>query len=350
MFIKSISLKNYRNYTEADFTFEQGGCIITGDNGIGKTNLLEAITYFTYGKSVLNQKDTQLINHTKDHFFLKSTFVYSNQETEFKVYYDNEKKVIKKDDYPVNRLSDLYSMLQTVYSSPNDVYNIFHLPAKRRHFIDIAISKLHPLYIDHIRNYKHILSQRNSLLKTDYDVKEKEAWDRVFAEESCNITRYRQRFFETYKPFFKEAYKLIVKEKEDINISLKLNFYDVNFVPKMIETLSEIAPKERKYQKSMIGSHLDDFHITLNKQDATHFASQGQKRSIVLALKLALSNMITATNKVNPIIIFDDTLAELDTDRTASLLKNLTNKHQIFIATPTIDKYKGIDLPLLHLE
>ena len=351
MQIKAIHLKNFRNHLEKSFSFDPEGSIIIGENGIGKTSLLEAISYFTYGKSILNQNDSQLVNHQGEDFFIKSVFTRDNTDSEFKVYYNRDKiKVIQKDSLPLKRVSDLYKFLQTVYSGPNDVYNIFTMPHRRRHFIDLAISKLYPVYIDHVRKYKNILEQRNSLLKTNFNTREKEAWDKVFVEEASFIVDYRIKFFKLFTQELNDKYKLIVDDKEKIDISLKLSFNDSDFINKMLKVLPEIFPKEKKYQKSLIGPHLDDFSISLNSQNAMLFASQGQRRSIVLGMKLALSQMISNLNGVFPILIFDDTLAELDNDRSNRLLQNLSGKHQIFIASPNADKYKAIALSILTLS
>ena len=404
MHIKSISLQNYRNYIDSSFEFSPEGSLIIGKNGSGKTNLLEAISYFTYGKSILNHLDLQLINHGKDSFFVKSCFqkntncsndftaVDSSKSsngfpavdlsnniqamTEFKAYYNSQKKkVLHIDQKPLNKLSDLYQHLQVVYSGPDDIFNIFSVPARRRTFLDMAISKIYPVYIDYLRRFKETLAQRNSLLKKDFSKKEKEAWDRTFCEDAKNVVDIRLRFFEVYRSYFKEAYAMIMDINENVDIFLKLNVstsslhtlhyqsrmdyssverggkgeYNQDFISYMLSILHENTEKEKKYQTSLFGPHLDDFIVSIYQKNAILFASQGQKRSLVVALKVALANMITDINNILPIMIFDDTLAELDKQRCENLLKNLTGKHQIFIASPTRDRYLELNLPVMLL-
>jgi DNA replication and repair protein RecF len=330
-------------------SFENVGCLIVGKNGIGKTNLLDAISYFTYGRSILSTPDGQLINYQKDFFSINSKFYLNNYENEFKVYYTKDKKVIQVEGKPLKKLSDLYQLLQVIYSSPDDIFNIFSTPAKRRQFLDMAISKIYPAYIDYLRRFKETLMQRNAMLKTDFSANEKEAWDHTFVQEAKNVVGYRLKFFELYKEAFKTAYAMIIDNAEETDVSLKLSFYHEDFESKMKQVLRDSLSKEKKYQESIIGPHRDDFFVMINDKNAFYNASQGQKRSIVIAMKIALGNIITRINNIRPIMIFDDTLAELDNDRTKNLLSNLTPYHQIFIASPTRDKYMDLKLPVYEL-
>jgi DNA replication and repair protein RecF len=324
--------------------------LIIGKNGIGKTNLLEAISYFAYGRSILHHHDEELINHSKDAFKIKAEYSVNDTLSEFQVIFDkHNKKVIHYENKQLRKLSDLYKLLQVVYSAPDDIFNLFTTPAKRRHFIDMAIAKIYPVYIEYLRNYKNALTQRNHLLKTEFNPKEKEAWDRVYCEAAFNIIEYRIMFFDLFNAEVTKAHSQIIDKDEIIDVSLKLNFYDNDFVSKMLAFLNKNIANERKQQTSLYGPHRDDFSISINKQDAFSYASQGQKRSIVIAFKIALANIIKAINNINPILIFDDTLAELDMQRSNFLLSYLTQKHQIFIASPSATKYNGIDLPVLEL-
>jgi len=351
LYIKNIGLRNFKNYEDSFFSFKPEGCIIIGKNGIGKTNLLEAMSYFTYGRSILNHHDEQLISFAKDSFVIKSSFYVNEDTAEFQAFFSKQKKkVIQIENKPLKKISDLYRHVQTVYSSTDDIFNIFSTPSKRRHFVDIAIAKIYPSYIDFLRRYKNTLAQRNSLLKTNFNPKEKEAWDKTFCEEAKSIVEYRIKFFDQYNEFVKKSYGLITGE-EEIDILLKLNYYqEHDFVPKMISLLNKNLVHEKKYQTSLYGPHRDDFDITISQKNALHFASQGQKRSIVIALKIALANIITSINNIHPILIFDDTLAELDKSRSSSLLSKLNPNHQVFIASPTLDRYLSIGLPVLDLE
>jgi len=348
LYIKDIHLRNFKNYEDNYFNFSSQGNLIIGKNGIGKTNLLEALSFFTLGKSILNNHDSQLIKFGRESFFLKSEYAFTETKyklkpSTFTVYYDKmKKKIIHVNNKPLQKLSDIYQYVQVVYSSPDDIYHIFSLPNKRRYFTDSAISKIYPYYLNIIRRFKETLNQRNSLLKRVFLPEEKEVWDISICREVEKVTEQRLKFFKMYNTYFQEAYKSISPLSEIVSITLKLN--DIS-----MKILKENEQKEIKYQTSLFGSHLDDFYISLNGKNALFFASQGQKRCIVIALKIALANIIKDIDKVNPIMIFDDTLAELDENRSSSLLLHLTKEHQVFIATPSIERYRKIDIPLMEL-
>jgi len=356
LFIKSIKISNFRNYDNFSYNFSSEGTILTGPNGIGKSNLLEAVSYFAYGKSILSNKDIELIqnnenNQLLNYFSISSSFVSNNTEIDLFVKNDTSKrKIIKVHDKQIKKISALYKYIQVIYSSPNDIFNIFSTPFKRRQFLDMSIAKIYPSYIESLNNYKNILHQRNVLLKTNFDQKEKNAWDKRFIDEAFTIIEYRQKFISSFKLFFSQAYNEMINENEKVSLLLKLNFFKDDFKEVMQKELFNIQKKEIKYQTTLIGPHLDDFIININNKNASIYGSQGQKRSIVIALKLGMSSFIHQSLKIYPILIFDDTLAELDKERTLKLLNHLSQKHQIFIASPTLDKYSSVNLPILNLE
>jgi len=351
LYIKNIYLQNFKNHTNADFAFAPQGALVVGNNGIGKTNLLEAISYFSYGKSLLNHPDKDLVSFTADHFFLKAVYDINDTDTETKAFYTKDKKAIFVGEKHLQKLSDLIQLVQIFYSSPDDIYQIFTSPQKRCLFLDMAISKVYPIYIDIYKRFKAVLQQRNALLKTNYTSSVKEAWDTTFAGEAYNIAQYRMKFITEYTQYLKETYLMIIDSKEQLDITLKQNFHsEEDYVQKLLIKLNENSEREKRHQCSLIGPHRDDLHININTKNALYFASQGQKRCIVIALKIALAQMIKNIYNQNPIIIFDDTLAELDTSRSLSLVANLAPHHQIFIASPQPDKYLPTGLPVMWLS
>jgi DNA replication and repair protein RecF len=357
LYIKKIDIQNFRNYKDFSYNFESQGCIITGNNGIGKSNFLEAISYFAYGKSILSNKDTELLNLNfpqgkENNFTINSQYHTDQTDINFFVRYNSKKqKLIKIHNKQIKKISELYKYIQVVYSSPNDIFNIFSTPAKRRQFLDMSIAKIYPMYINYLSNYKNALHQRNMLLKMNYNHSEKNAWDKIFINEAQNVTEYRKKFITEFKIYFSNAYNDMINEQEKVDISLRLNFNNqANFEEEMLKEIHKINKKESLQQISLIGPHLDDLQINIDNKSANIYASQGQKRSLVIALKLGMSSFIHNSLNTYPILIFDDTLAELDNNRTNKLLNHLSQKHQIFIASPTLDKYSLIKLPLLNLE
>ena len=161
--------------------------MIYGKNGIGKSNLLEAISYFAFGKSIRNSKDLDLINFSKAFFRIEGKFTITDKQYYISAAADRKKKMIKLDDANISRISELYQYLKVVYFSPEDINIIGGPPSYRRNFIDQAISQYSFSYIELMRSYSRILKQRNALLKTDFDKSEKRSWDLKFAQLSSSI-------------------------------------------------------------------------------------------------------------------------------------------------------------------
>ncbi len=348
MFIKNINLSGYRNYHDNSFIFSPNGCILVGKNGVGKTNLLEAITYFAYGKSINNHSD-KLIKGFYDPFFLiQANYQHENIDYLFEASFQNE-KIIKINDTMIKRQSDLYSYLQIVYFSPDDIHLIIGSPKNRRRFLDMSIAKLFTPYIELQKTYHHVLNQRNQLLKNEINTTLKKVWDEQFLESSKEILNQRIKFLAQFESLFQESYHQISSNQEFVSINYIIDDH-VSIQNHQYENLlKKYEEKEIRYQRSLFGSHTEDFHICLNNKNANQFASQGQKRSIVIALKLALAKMIYSSTNIYPILLFDDTLAELDKYRSENLLHNLSHNHQIFIASPNIGHYNLLSLPVLEL-
>ncbi|MBP7562718.1 MAG: DNA replication/repair protein RecF [Candidatus Cloacimonetes bacterium] len=351
MHIKSIKLVNFRNYSESKFDFDPKGCIIVGKNGIGKTNLLEAITYFAFGRSILNSRDSELIRFNEKFFKIISVFNNNQNDISFDISYQSYKN-ININDVWVKRISELYQYLQIIYFSPDDINLIIGTPKNRRSFLDLSIFKIYWGYIEVMKMYQNILTQRNALLKTDYHPAEKKAWDEQLATLGSDIIDYRLKFLKDFSPIFQTCYENISGYSERIDIDYVTQFsYKTNQIKKdFLSELKKIENQEKITQRTLIGPHLDDLLIKIDKQPVVKYASQGQKRSIVIALKIALAQMIQKISSTYPILIFDDTLAELDQHRSRNLIDLLSKSHQIFIATPNIDHYKHFELPVLNLE
>lgn len=351
MQIKKIKLINFRNYSEKEFQFSQNGSIIVGKNGIGKTNLLEAITYFAYGKSILNSKDSELIKFNQEFYKINALFNYNLNDINLNISFKNYKTITINDVW-IKRLSELYQYLQIIYFSPDDINLIIGSPKNRRSFLDMSIYKIYWGYIEIMKMFQTVLFQRNALLKTQFHTAEKKAWDEQLITLGSDLIDYRLKFLQSFTPVFQNCYESISGNSEHIDIEyfsqfkLKNNSIKKDFA----DHLKKIESSEISNQRSLAGPHLDDITINIDQKPVVKYASQGQKRSIVIALKIALAQMIQKITGTYPILIFDDTLAELDKDRANNLINLLSKNHQIFIATPNIEHYQHFDLPILNLE
>ncbi len=351
MHIKNIILKNFRNYSEKEFQFSHNGSIIVGKNGIGKTNLLEAITYFAYGKSILNSKDSELIRFNHDYYKIIALFNCNSNDINLNVTYKNYKTITINDVW-IRRLSELFQYLQIIYFSPDDINLIIGSPKNRRSFLDMSIYKIYWGYIEIMKMYQSVLYQRNALLKTQFHQAEKKAWDDQIVTLGSDLIDYRLKFLQNFTPVFQNCYESISGNTEQIDIEYVSQFKLKNNSIKRdyADYLKKIENTEISNQRTLSGPHLDDIIININQKPVIKYASQGQKRSLVIALKIALAQMIQKMTGTFPILIFDDTLAELDEGRSNNLISLLSKNHQIFIATPNVEHYKHFDLPVLNLE
>ncbi len=352
MLISSLSIKNFRNYSNFKIEFNPVGALILGDNGIGKTNLLESISYFAFGKSFQTSRDLELIKFSKAFFRIEAKFSIQNKLHFFEAASDRSKKIIKINSVNIARISELYKYLKVVYFSPNDIEIAAGSPVFRRNFIDQAISQYSFEYIEALRNYKRILKQRNALFKTDYSSKEKRAWDEEFAKTGTNIIKLRLSYLVNFKPLLEKYYEIISCAKEKLNINYKFSFPNDNedIFTNLIDHILRIEEQEKNQQRSLTGPHLDDIEISIDSHLSRYFSSQGQKRSIAIAMRLVQTELIKDKDEDPPILMFDDVLADLDQQRIEKINELLKGKHQIFIATPNIANYRSFDLPEIHLK
>lgn len=352
MLISSLKIKNFRNYSNFKLRFDPEGALILGENGIGKTNLLESISYFAFGKSFQTSRDLELINFSKAFFRIEADFVIQNNSHHFEAASDRTKKVIKINNVNIARISELYKYLKIVYFSPNDTEIISGSPVFRRSFIDQAISQYSFEYIESLRNYKRILKQRNALFKTDYSAKEKRAWDEQFAQVGANIIKLRLKYLVNFTPLLEKYYEEISGAREELSANYNYSFPndDNDVYDNLMAHLLRIEEQENHQERSLAGPHLDDIDIFIDSHSARNFSSQGQKRSIAIAMRLVQTELIKEKDHDQPILMFDDVLADLDKLRTDKIIEMLRGKHQIFIATPNITNYRSFGLPEIDLK
>ncbi len=335
-----------------EFSFQPQGALIVGCNGVGKTNLLEAISYFAFGKSFQNSKDLELINFSKAFFRLEGEARIGEQLYEFSAAADRSKKIVKIDDETISRISDLYQFLKVVYFSPVDINITAGPPTFRRSFIDQAVSQYSFDYITKLRNYNRILKQRNALLKTDFDTAEKRSWDEQFINLAVKLIKQRQFYLAEFIPVLQKYYLKISDHKDNLSICYKYSFpHDGgDLKTALADHLIESLDQEIHYERSLCGPHLDDIELFINRHSVRNFSSQGQKRSLSIAIRLVQAKLISQLSNDAPVLMFDDVLSDLDSLRAAQIIDLLHDDHQIFIATPNKKMYRDFQLPKITLE
>jgi len=350
--IDSIKIVNFRNLNSLSLAFAPEGLLVFGKNGIGKTNLLEAIAFFSFGKSFRITNDYDAIEFGKQEFMIEASFYVHSSKKNIKIYVSANKKVIKIDGQVVKRTNELYKFVKAVYFSPSDIDIPQGYPNNRRRFFDIAITQYRYSYLEALKQFKNILKQRNALLKKGYQQFEKDIWDKQYIAITKTIILERLAYLEQFNSELKKYYNAISGQKEDISVSYHPSY--PNSADKIEEILNEELTKkqneERILQRTLFGAHLHDYIFKINNLSLKKFGSQGQKRSFVIALRLAQAKLIRLSNNDTPILIFDDILSELDSIRTLNIFNLLEKTHQIFIATPNKESYNSFNIPTLNLE
>lgn len=354
MKIQSLSISNFRNYQNLKIDFDDKVNIFIGKNAQGKTNLLESIYYCCIGKSFKSSKDKELIKWGEENGFIKLVANKKYRDTQVEVRFSNsQKKEIKINGLPIRKIGDLIGEINIVFFSPQELKLVRESPDERRRFMDIDISQNNKRYFYQLGRYEKILANRNKLLKNSSSidvVKETvDIWDRALITSAKLIAFERQKFVEQILPYAQKAHSYISGGKEELNLKYVCGCsvtLDENFEKSFEKLLKRNLEKDYKLGYTSLGVHRDDIDIFLNGVEVKNFGSQGQQRTVGLALKLAeLENMYNINGEY-PILLLDDVFSELDIDRQRRLLK-FVDRTQTFI---TCTDEKKIDGKIYRIE
>lgn len=351
MILKSITLTNYKSFSAKTVDFDPKINCFIGPNGTGKSNVLDAIYHLSFGKSYFNPISSQNIKHGEDFFAIKGS--YRNESKEEVViinFKKNDKKVIKRNNKKYEKFSDHIGFIPLVIISPSDRNLIAEGSDIRRKFIDSVISQSDKKYLENLINYNKILTQRNSLLKLifknkNFDKQTIQVYDSQLESIGEKIHMKRKMFLNHFIPVFKDKYKSISNNNEDVDIRYKT---DLEF-DKLSVLLQENIEKDMFLQYTSKGIHKDDLVFNINDYSVKKFGSQGQQKSLLIALKLAQFDFLKSQNKNNPILLLDDIFDKLDKNRVKQII-NLVSANdfgQIFISDTdeerTIESIKEIN-------
>lgn len=336
MFLKKLSLLNYKNFDSKNIEFDSKINCFVGDNGVGKTNILDAIYHLSFGKSYFNPVSSQNIKHGTDFFVIEGLF--QKEEREEKIICSlkrGSKKVIKRNGKAYERFADHIGLLPLVIISPADRDLILEGSDVRRKFIDGVISQSDKDYLQSLINYNKILSQRNALLKYfaanhTFDKATLGVYNDQLHAYGSEIYTKRIQFLDTFIPIFKEQYKAITNNTEEVNLTYdsKLLHNDLSYL------LEENLAKDRALQYTSVGVHKDDLSFTIKEYPIKKFGSQGQQKSFLIALKFAQFHFMQELAKTSPILILDDIFDKLDENRVSHIISlvNQENFGQIFVS------------------
>ena len=335
MIIKNLKIFNFKNHSEKSFDFSPEINCFVGNNGAGKTNILDALHYLSMAKSFLGNLDAQNILHESDFFAIEAEIQGEEKNDIIKVQLPKEgKKIIKKNEKTYERIADHIGFLPSVMISPYDANLISDGSESRRKFLDAMISQTDSDYLFALIQYQKTLQQRNALLKyfaknRTFDLDSLEIYNEPLNKFGTQIFEKRQRFVASILPTIQHFYEIISKGNEKVTVIYESNLNEQNFE----EILSENLEKDRVLTYTSRGIHKDDLRFEMNENLIKKFGSQGQQKSFLIALKLAQIKRIKDITNKNPILLLDDIFDKLDDNRVSQLIElvNQQNFGQIFI-------------------
>ena len=341
-----IMIQNFRNIEEADISFDQGVNILYGNNAQGKTNLLEAIGFAAFGKSFRTSHEEELIRFGEDFAQISLDFTDSVRKQNISVrMMPGKRRRIEQNKVKVEKLSDIVGAFRTVLFCPEHLSLIKDGPAERRNYLDIAISQLYPVYLKSLQRYNQILKQRNQLIRNAKDDPKTfsdtvEFWSSQLAQEAAVIARYRMRYLQKASVHIEECFLEMTGEREKPKaVYIGSSHQDPEEYDntektekRYFELLMDHHEREIGAGSTLWGIHKDDIEIEINGKSARAFASQGQQRSLALAMKLAEGEVCASVTGEKPVFLFDDVFSELDFSRRAYLSGKIHGR-QVIITT-----------------
>jgi len=347
MYLQRLNITNFKNYEEASPDFSSKINCFTGDNGTGKTNLLDAIHYLSFCKSYFNPVDSQNIRHGENFFSIHGQFERNGDSVDKVscIQKIGERKQFKLNDKTYDRLADHIGSFPLVMISPYDRDLINEGSEIRRKLIDSVISQFDKVYLDDLINYNKALQQRNSLLKQFYDRNffdpaMLEIWDEQLSKLGSEIFEKRKLFIERFIPIFQKYFDFISESREKVSIAYESHLF--NAEPQQL--LNSTLDKDRILKYTTAGIHKDDLRFSIFDHPVKKFGSQGQQKSFVIAIKLAQFEYTKEEKGYKPILLFDDIFDKLDDKRVQQLIKLVSENNfgQVFITDTQRSRIESI--------
>lgn len=342
MFVNNLTLHNFRNIEKLSLSFDNSLTIFYGENGQGKTNIVESIFLLANASSFRTNYFKELINNEQEETCAEAEVLSNKRKDKFKMVLRKNGKLGYVNDIVVSKFSDYIGKFNAICFSPEDVSMFKDSPGIRRHFLDKELSALFPVYIKQLIALKTVLEERNNLLKGKIDETLLEVINDKLIEASYDIFKRRKWLINKISEFATVIYKILTNESQEIKIVYQTFLDETNFesyINKAKEIYKKSLRKDIERMYTIYGVHKDDFKVYLNDMEIDMYASQGQQRLIALCMKLAVFEIVKKANKEEPIIILDDAFSELDKQKKNKLFNYVLAKQQVFI---TCTDYKNI--------
>ena len=338
MIVKSLKLKNFRNYDLLELEFDSSTNIFYGDNAQGKTNILESVYLTGTTKSHRGTKDRDLIKFEKEEAHIET--VVEKKGIPFKIEIHlkkNSPKGIAINKIPIRKASELFGIINIVFFSPEDLNIIKNGPAERRRFIDLELAQLDKVYLNDLSNYNRIINQRNKLLKNVYDRKDLmdtlDIWDLQLINYGNKIIDRRNKFISQLNEIVEEIHNKLTGGKENLKLIYEPGVKKESFEDALLKS----RERDIKMKVTCVGPHRDDICFMCGNMDIRKFGSQGQQRTAALSLKLAEIELVKKEINDTPILLLDDVLSELDKHRQNYLLDSINNIQTLITCTGVDD-------------
>ncbi len=356
MYLLNHTVQNFRNLEKVVFRPERGVNVVFGQNGQGKTNLLESIYLLTGAKSFRVRKDLELIQRTKEFSCIDSKFFLDGREQQIRMVISTKGRTAELNRGSEKKASSLAGVFCCVLFSPEHLMLVKGSPEQRRKFIDLALCQISPKYLLELKKYTRLLQQKNGLLKDAYRIPDAydmlDVYDSQMVEAARVVTSMRKNFCESMLLLSKENYRSISGGSEELDFSYESTIWNGGEISleEGIRTFSDLRNSDLRAGFCTVGPHRDDLLITLSGNDARTFASQGQQRSVVLSLKLAEAEIMERSLGEKPVLLLDDVLSELDSDRQDFLIERLVGCQTIITGCDPSLVSRRIDASMFEMS
>jgi len=315
MHLAQLRLRDFRNYGRMDVTFAPGFHLLLGDNAQGKTNILEAIYLIATLRSFRGVGSAQMVRHEQKGYFVGGK-ISAQGEHEVKIYWSSRERNLTLDSRPVRKLTDYLGVLRTVVFCTEDLQLIKGPGKARRRFLDLLLSQTHPTYLPLLQRYTRALRSRNALLKRpSLDPHALESFSRELIAAGTELVRFRTELLPRFAPLAQRAYRSISNEAEELRFE-----YNSSVRNDFGVELAQSHARERGYRSTLIGPHRDELQLFLNDKPAAQYGSEGQKRTLAIAMKMAQTEYLTEIHGTPPVLLIDDIMGELDVKRRSGFL------------------------------
>lgn len=315
MHLAHLRLRDFRNYPRLDVDFAPGFHLLLGNNAQGKTNILEAIYLLSTLRSFRGVGSAQMVRHGQRGYFVGATVVGVGVH-DIKMYWSVQERKLSLDSQPVRKLSDYLGTLRAVVFCTEDLQLVKGTARMRRRFLDLLLAQTHPVYLPLLQRYAKTLRSRNAILKQRVvDEMALESFTRDLIQTGTQLIRFRHELLPKISPLARLAYRRISHDAEELRLEYQ-PVVKTDFAAELLQS----KQRERACRSTLVGPHRDDVSLLLNDKPAAKFGSEGQKRTLAIALKMAQAEYLSGIHGVPPVLLIDDVMGELDAKRRAGFL------------------------------